>query len=117
MIPPPATRALGGRRRVTVEVPVAYEELRLIAKADGMSCGHLVLSAMHSHRDAILRSANDGRYIDTPPRGFTKKWQMMWNDLELASFDEFIDELKPHLARSSRAFVATVILGHCANDR
>lgn len=113
-VPAAANRALGRRDRVTVELPVSLEELRLAAKAKDMSCGHLVLSALELHGDRVLRDAADGRFEEVAPRGFTKKWQMMWHPDELVVFDRFVDEVSPLLPRRSRALVAELLLGYCA---
>lgn len=113
LVPAATNRAMGRRDRVTVELPVSFEVLRLAAKAKDMSCGHLVLSALEIYAEQVLQDAADGRFDELSPRGFTKKWQMMWHPDELVLFDRFVDEVSPMLPRRSRALVAELLLLHC----
>lgn len=112
-VPSAANRALGRRNRVTVELPVSFEDLRLAAKAKDMSCGHLVLSALELYAHQVLQEAAAGSFDELPPRGFTKKWQMMWHPDEVVIFDRFVDEVSPMLPRRSRALVAELLLMQC----
>lgn len=112
-IPLPITRALGGRKRVPIELPIDFEPLRLQAKERGMASGHLVLAAMQAHRDELFRRANEGDYDITAPRGFTKQWQLMWHEDERSLFDELVDQMAEYLPRRSRAHVAALLLELC----
>lgn len=112
-IPAPVTRALGGRKRVPIELPISFEPLRLEAKDRGMASGHLLLAAMHAHTDELFKRANDGLYQTTRPRGFTKQWQLMWHETERAEFDEVVDQMADYLPRRSRAHVAALLLELC----
>jgi len=116
VIPDPVARALGGRARVPVDIPIRFESLRLKAKGIGMPSGHLVLAAMQTYQHSLVERAKAGEYHKVD-RGFVKQWQLMLHETELAALDQLVDEVSEHMPRRSRALVTTLLLQHCRSEQ
>lgn len=110
----PALRDTEPRQRVPVDVPANFEQLRLAAKAQGISATTLVLTTLRAERAELEARAKHEGIAPIVAQGF-KRWTLLMSDHELAELDGFTTAMERALGRRSRAkAIALVLHAHTA---
>lgn len=113
-VPKPVFRGEGPRRRINMMLSGDFASLRALAKSEqSMTAGHLVMSALAAHGDALRAEADEAPIPAYRSESRSESWQLLVADSELEALDALTDDLARAMGKRSRAGVVALLLSRC----
>jgi hypothetical protein len=113
-VPQPVFRGEGPRIRVNMMLSGDFGGLRSLAKDEfSMTAGHLVMSAVAAHAEALRAEASKAPIATYRSGSRSESWQLLITQSELDELDALADDLARAMGKRSRAGSVALALSRC----